>query len=324
MARRVLPVLKNATARLPEFLLGLAILGTAGAPLEIWSSHVERMSHFRLWWLGLLLMLALWYLHRRRWVPGRIAIVGAAWAFVPLLPYWYATSPASTSSKEAPLKVIAWNVLWSNERKPEALAWLDSQNADLILLTECTTDWRAALAPLTASYPHQLSSARDGAEGMWLLSRYPLEAPDPEGLGANKPWLATVIHSPAGPIRFLGMHPRTPRAGARFDERNAQFEKAAGISAQATASGMPVLLMGDLNCTPFSPWFSRLLGRGALRDSAIGFGLTGTWTGQGVRLPIDHVLVNRRLRVLDYHVEGDWHGSDHRPVTASLAVQVTP
>jgi endonuclease/exonuclease/phosphatase (EEP) superfamily protein YafD len=86
---------------------------------------------------------------------------------------------------------------------------------------------------------------------------------------------------------------------------------------------MPVLLMGDLNCTPFSPWFPRLLERGALRDSAIGYGLTGTWTGQGVRLPIDHILVNERLRVLDYREEAEWHGSDHRPVRATLALQVS-
>jgi endonuclease/exonuclease/phosphatase (EEP) superfamily protein YafD len=251
-----------------------------------------------------------------------MAVAVAIWALAPLLPYWRGIAPASPFPKEAPLKVITWNVLWSNPQKKEALAWLGSQqDADLILLTECTADWRAALAPLTASYPHQLSSGRDGAEGMWLLSRYPLDPPDPEGLAANKPWLSTIVHGPWGPLRFLGMHPRTPRAGARFDERNAQFDGAAAISAQAT---LPVLLMGDLNCTPFSPWFSRLLERGALRDSAIGFGLTGTWTGQGVRLPIDHILVNKHLRVLDYHVEAEWHGSDHHPVTATLAVQCAP
>ncbi len=324
MVKRVLPALKRVVARLPEFLLGIAILGTAGAPLGIWSSHVERMSHFRLWWLGLLLVLALWYFWRRRLMPGLAAAVVAVWAFMPLLPYWHEPSPVSSSSKEVPLKVITWNVLWSNDHKPEALAWLASQDADIILLTECTTDWRAALSTLTTAYPHQLSSERDGAEGMWLLSRYPLDLPDPEGLAANKPWLATVIHSPAGPLRFLGMHPRTPRAGARFDERNAQFDKAAVIAAQATTSAMPLLLMGDLNCTPFSPWFSRLLERGALRDCAIGFGLTGTWTGQGVRLPIDHILVNNRFSLLDYHVEADWHGSDHRPVAATLAVEIAP
>ena len=320
MPRQVPTALKRAAKWLPIALLLLAILGTAGSPLGIWSSHIERLSHFRLWWLGLLLLLALYFFFRRRPLPALLAIVITIGSLIPILPYW-TTSKVTASPAPFPLKVIAWNVLWSNPHKPEALAWLQSQDADFILLTECTTEWRAALAPLTATWPHHLSSNRDGAEGMWLLSRHPLDSPDPEGLAANKPWISTLAHTPAGPVRILGMHPRTPRAGARFDERNAQYEKAASIASQATT---PVLLMGDLNCTPFSPWFSRLLEKGSLRDSALGFGLPGTWQGQGVRLPIDHILVNDRFSVTDRQVVEDRRGSDHHPLGATLAVQTQP
>lgn len=303
-------------------LLLLASLATAGAPLGIWSSHIERLSHFRLWWLGLLLLLAFWFIRRRQPVPGILAVLVAGWSLMPVLPYWFGPRPSTApSAAQAPLRVITWNVLWSNPRKAEALAWLQAQDADLILLTECTVEWRAALAPLTAKWTHHLSSNRDGAEGMWLLSRYPLDPPDPEGLAAKKPWISTLAHGPKGPLRVIGMHPRTPRSGARFGERNSQYEQAAAIATGASHSGIPVLLMGDLNCTPFSPWFARLLERGSLRDSALGFGLSGTWHGQGVRLPIDHILVNARFSVLERRVEEDRRGSDHHPVRATLVFE---
>jgi len=304
---------KGVKEKLPAILVGVAMLGTLGAPLGIWSSHIERMSHFRWWWIGLLVVLAGWFLWKRRHGLAALAIAVTAWAAVPLFPYWL-SKPAI--AKEKGLKFLAWNVLWENPTKELALPWLANQDADVLLLTECTNDWRERLSPLREEYPHHISSGRDGAEGMWLLSRYPLDAADPDGLAAAKPWISTVMHAPDGPVRILGMHPRTPRSGQRFDQRNEQYDHAAGIAANAE---MPVVLLGDLNCTPFSPWFQRLLKRGKLRDSAVGFGLHTTWRSNGIGLPIDHILVSDDWRVVERKVHPDWMGSDHRPVIAVLA-----
>lgn len=305
---------KGAKEKLPAILLGVAALGTIGAPLGIWSSHVERMSHFRLWWVGLLIGLAVIFLRRRRRALMITAIAIAGLSVAPLLPYWlHSPRPASGSG----IKFLAWNLLWENPRKDEALPWLQQQNADVVLLTECTHDWRDRLDPLKETHPFHFHSGRDGAEGMWLLSRYPLDAPDPDGLAAEKPWISTVMHAPSGPVRIIGMHPRTPRSGARFDQRNEQYDHAAGIAANAS---MPVVLLGDLNCTPFSPWFQRLLKRGKLHDSALGFGLHSTWQSNGIGLPIDHILVSEDCQVIQRHVHPDRMGSDHHPVIATLAV----
>jgi len=50
MARVIPSWLKRVAARVPALLLGIAFLGTAASPLGIWSSHLERMSHFRFGW----------------------------------------------------------------------------------------------------------------------------------------------------------------------------------------------------------------------------------------------------------------------------------
>lgn len=295
--------------------MGTAFLATVGSGLGIWSSHLERMSHFRLWWIGLLLGLALYFGIARRARFCRLSLIIAAGALIPLIPYWKpAKEPAPSPGNEVLL--ISWNVLHENPAdRQAALRWLTSQNADLVLLTECTVAWRELLAPLHEIYPHRISSERDGAEGMLLLSRYPLDPPDPVGLVLPKPWISTVAHLPGGAVRVIGMHPRTPRSGERFDQRNVQYEQAAAISRD---SKIPVILMGDLNCTPFSPWFRRLVKQGGLRDSALGHGFPSTWRGQGIGLPIDHILLSYDWQVLSRWVHADRMGSDHHPVMAKI------
>lgn len=314
MARPIPPWLKRAVALVPALLLGLAFLGTAASPLGIWSSHLERMSHFRFGWIVLLLLLVGYFIKRGQRLPAVVSGVLLAGSVLTIIPYWI--PPAQPARQDPGLKFIAWNLLWENPRKDEALPWLLDQHADVLVLTECTDDWRARLEKLSTVYPYRITSGRDGAEGMWVLSRHPLEAPDPAGLAANKPWISTVMHAPQGAVRILGMHPRTPRSGHRFDERNEQYVKAAAISA---ASDIPVVLLGDLNCTPFSPWFRRLLRDGGLQDTGKGFGLPSTWRSNGIGLPIDHILVRGLWQVLDRKVHPDRMGSDHHPVIAVLA-----
>ncbi|MCW1914274.1 endonuclease/exonuclease/phosphatase family protein [Luteolibacter sp. GHJ8] len=303
---------------LPLVALAAALLGTIGSPLGIWSSQIERMSHFRLWWIGLLLLLTLGFARDKRRLTSLLALIAAVMATRPLLPYW-TPSPAvaAGSSKGLSFKVTAWNLLWENPDKSDALAWLQTGNEDVLLLTECTSEWMKFLEPLERTYPHRIHSRRDGAEGMWLLSRHPLDQPDPEGLAKNKPWISVIIHTPLGPVRFVGMHPRTPRSGPRFLERNEQYDRIASVSAM---SPLPVIVAGDLNCTPFSPWFGRFLERGKLEDTALGRGLQGTWSSSGIRLPIDHILASPDWLGEQRQVHPDRMGSDHHPVIAVLSM----
>lgn len=314
MTRSQAPRLKRAAGFLAGSLLLLAFLGTAASPLGIWSSHLERLSHFRFGWIVLLPLLAAFFLKRGRRLPAIACGILLAGSVLTILPYWI---PPAKPARGSGIKFIAWNLLWENLRKDEALPWLLEQNADVLVLTECTDGWRARLEKLSAEYPHRITSGRDGAEGMWVLSRHPLDAPDPAGLAAAKPWISTVMHAPQGPVRILGMHPRTPRSGHRFDERNGQYVKAAAISA---GSDIPVVILGDLNCTPFSPWFGRLLRDGQLHDTGKGFGLPSTWRSNGIGLPIDHILIRGPWQVLDRKVHPDRMGSDHHPVIAVLAI----
>ena len=87
-----------------------------------------------------------------------------------------------------------------------------------------------------------------------------------------------------------------------------------------TGDGPRTILAGDLNCTPWSYWFRRLLRESQLSNSAHGRGLNITWTPLRIAvcgLPIDHVLVGSEIRVSRRFV-GPYLGSDHRPVVVDF------
>lgn len=319
-----LPLRKTA-ALAPVALLALGAAGIMSVLAGLWLSPVERLTHFRLYWLGLLAGLSVWWLIRKSWRLLTASLLLILTGALPLLDYY--RSPLDTGNlKTGPapaspaLKVISFNVLSKNTRREEVLEWLKTERADLILLTEFNWHWDRALTKADISaWPHRIVCPRNGTAGICLLSRYPMEPPDPEGIAENEPhpWLSTTVHGPGGDFRVIGMHPRTPRGGARFAQRNRQLDHAASL---ASASPLPVLIMGDLNCTPFSPWFSRLLKRGRLLDSGEGFGLPPTWSSGIWRLPIDHLLISRHWRTLDRYVHPGDLGSDHRPLIGQLTL----
>ena len=80
------------------------------------------------------------------------------------------------------------------------------------------------------------------------------------------------------------------------------------------------MVVGDLNCTPWSPHFRRLLRDAGLRDVARGRGLEPTWypTSLPLGIPIDHVLVSDEIGVANRELGSDL-GSDHRPVRVEIS-----
>jgi endonuclease/exonuclease/phosphatase (EEP) superfamily protein YafD len=84
-----------------------------------------------------------------------------------------------------------------------------------------------------------------------------------------------------------------------------------------------VLVMGDLNATPWSRPFRRLLRRSALCDSRAGFGVQASFPAAStlLRLPIDHLLASCGVGVRARRIGRDV-GSDHLPVIVDVVVPV--
>jgi endonuclease/exonuclease/phosphatase (EEP) superfamily protein YafD len=80
------------------------------------------------------------------------------------------------------------------------------------------------------------------------------------------------------------------------------------------------VVAGDLNMSPWSPFFRRFMKKSGLKDSEDSFGFQPTWpTYQPILyLPLDHVLVSRDIAIVDRRI-GAKVGSDHLPVVVDLA-----
>ena len=101
----------------------------------------------------------------------------------------------------------------------------------------------------------------------------------------------------------------------------------AGVTAQGAAELMretpgPKVLLGDLNVTPWSPYFQDLVEGSGLRDVRVGSGLWTTWPmplPSFLRIPIDHCLTSDDVAVREFTTVGGT-GSDHRAILVDVSV----
>jgi len=295
-------------------LSGLAV-ATAFALLAPLGWPFELFSHFRVQYAAAALVLAALLAWRRATVPAVFALVIGGWHALPGV----LASPevAEAQGCGGPVFTVATvNVQFSNTRPEAFRAWLVTQPADFLVIQEVTEAWAAELEAQTA-YPHRHVVSREDPYGLALLSRWPLESMALVDLaGDGLPSLAGIVDAGGQRIRFLGLHTHWPLTPALAAARDEALQGAAQL---ASTADLPVVLLGDLNLTPDSPAFDRLLDQSGLRDVMRGAGWRPTWLAGfwPLALRIDHVLVSSSLCVEHAEV-GPPIGSDHRPVVARL------
>ena len=295
----------------PWFLLGLAAAPWVGSLFARWLWPAELLSHFRFQWLvlsggvGVVLLLA------RRWralaVCGALALI-LAWPMLGVFePDMRAAKPGPPSVE---LRVVTANVLTRNPDAAPLRAYLAEVNPDVICLQEVDARWAADLAPLHAEYPHRLVVPRPDNFGMATYSKFPgtFEEVDCDGLPAIRAEVAFGGET----LTVLNVHAVPPMRPAHLARRNRQMAEAARLA--ATADG-PVVVCGDLNCAPWSPFFGDLLEAGGLTDPRRGGRSPVSWRTNvpPLALPIDHLLPGGGAWLTGLAAGPDV-GSDHRPL----------
>ncbi|NJL72849.1 MAG: hypothetical protein HC888_15485 [Candidatus Competibacteraceae bacterium] len=122
------------------------------------------------------------------------------------------------------------------------------------------------------------------------------------------------------PVTIIFAHPVIPKD--KFNIRNGELSEIASAAGNAKT---PVIVFGDLNCSPWSYYFAKLLEVGRLSDSERGFGFQPTWTTKWPLpcIPIDHCLASNRFYAVE-RVVGPSIGSDHLPVYVKLGMADGP
>lgn len=279
---------------------------------------LELTCHLRVHLAVVLAVLAGMWAFKRRWPVA--ALCGACAAVNALLVAWlHGPAGGAPSASDARLRLAAINVHTANERHDRVLDFLRAADVDVILLMEVNDRWMGALSPLAVTHPHRVAEPREDNFGIALFSRLPLTNPSVLELGnAGVPSIAATVSVAGRGGVLLGTHPLPPGSAAYARLRNEQLDQ---IAATVRNLDGPVVVLGDLNVTPWSPYFRRLLRDSGLNDSSRGRGLAGRWPA-GLpfgRILLDHGLVSTSIQVADRRL-GPPVGGDHLPLVLELLI----
>jgi endonuclease/exonuclease/phosphatase (EEP) superfamily protein YafD len=228
-----------------------------------------------------------------------------------VLPWLMARRPVSDGSQGTKFKAIAFNVENVNRAFVATRAFVEREAPDLAMFCESVGDWPTELLPLQRQMPFHV---RLDDLTIDVFSRHPVVRTQLFAIGL-------LVNETE--ITFVAAHapPRHWYGSAGFRSRTAMLEE--GLGERSAALPRPMLVMGDLNASPWSPAYKIMIERSKLVDARRGWGLLMTHHGDGVASgwlwrPIDHCLFTAEVR--GRLSTGPDLGSDHLPIIANLSL----
>jgi endonuclease/exonuclease/phosphatase (EEP) superfamily protein YafD len=277
--------------------------------------YFELSTHFRPHYVALLLGGCLWFCALRQFRHALLLLLCLLPNAASVLPLYLPEEPAPGEGV-TPLRLLLANVHSSNTQHERVLDLIRGADADVVILLEVNARWLDALQPIEADYPQRLKDGREDNFGIALYSRLPFDDLELWLLGAARvPTLVGTLLHAGEPVTIIATHPVPPIGSEMFDLRNEQLRSVAAL-----AKSMPrCVVIGDLNTTPWSPFFGQLERDSGLRNVRRGFGILATWpVGIGLLgIPLDHCLVSPSIHVADVRL-GQEIGADHLPLLVDL------
>lgn len=309
-----------------DWMLGVALLHlalvTAAGFLGAWSWLLDLSSHFRPHYAVAAGVLAAACLLRRR--PGRVVAALALLAAngAAMVPSLVATAAAGDDDGDgARMTLVALNLDRDSRETGQVVPFLSDVDADIVVLLELTPQWERVVRTLPSDrFPHRLLAPRLDYSGIGLLSALPWRESHVVDEPGNRHLAVSAAYATAaGPVRILGVHLSHHLALGGSADRLREIR---WVAETAHRSPQPMVLAGDLNTTPWSHVWRRLVELAGLRSGGV---LTPTWPTalHLAGIPIDHVLGTEGVRVVRTRLGPDV-GSDHRPVIAEIVIATRP
>ncbi len=276
--------------------------------------RLDGLSHFRMEYFVVLGALSLFLLLTRRPVLLVLALVFFFWngAEIFRLP-----KPAPASEGQV-YKAASFNIHTHNREFDKILEWVRRENPDIFVIVEATNAMEPLYEGLDEIYPQKKERRMGrGGLGAMIFSRYPI-------IGEKFPWggVGTVpvrIELPEGPVTIIAMHPQAPVSQDAWGWRNGTLRDLARLCAEQKD---PVILMGDMNCSPWSPFFEKFEKESGLRSPQVRWMPRRTWPAglPFIWTAIDQFFVSERIVPVAEWV-GPELGSDHYPIVMTFRVE---
>jgi endonuclease/exonuclease/phosphatase (EEP) superfamily protein YafD len=286
-----------------------------------WTADV--FAHFRAQYLVALALLAPAAFLLRMPRAGFVAVAGVAVNLWEMLPHTEG-NPITTEipSQAVRVRCVTSNVLQGNHDPAALESFLRACGADVVVLQEMTPEIAQVLARVSKEYPHQFIRGRRDSKGTAIIARLPMSeqkfepAPNETAVGLVRARLET----PAGAFTILGIHSHKPTSARGTASQHIYFPWLAERCHDLQSRGIPVVLAGDFNSTPWSARFRDFARRAPMLDTSRGSLFAATWSHPlPYRLLIDHCFVSPEWKVAAREI-GPYVGSDHRPLIVDLAL----
>ena len=297
----------------------LGLLGSLAGFLGRYAWWLDIAAHFRVQYTILFAVLATCYLvgKKRGWALACLSL--AVINFIPVATYRFPTREYDTV-KGPSLKVALMNVNTQMGKPDEVAMFLQRENPDIVVLEEINDEWMRRLAPSLNGYLGRIVQTREDNFGIGVFSRTGIIATQVVYFGtADLPSIIATMGLNGRCFTLVATHPLPP-GGAEYSRlRNEQLDC---VARYVGTNNGPLILLGDLNLTPWSPIYGDFIRRSGLVNSSQGRAIHPSWPSFSplFLIPIDHCLHNDGIAIKSERV-GKSVGSDHLPVIVEFGLK---
>lgn len=296
-----------------SLVLATSLLGFLG-PLVWW---FDLLANFKLQFAVVLTVIGGGLMLLGRTGAASLVLVGALANAAVIAPLYY-RSPADPRADAPELAVVGYNIQIGNRSPP--LGWALDDTPDVVFLFETG---RVHFDDIASRFPdYQVSSGifEERSYGATILTREPAQVELLDFARAAGDAIRVELPFGEGTVVVYGVHPPSPTNDSDAAYRD---DFLAQVGRAVAAENDPVVVVGDLNATPWSTGFGALTGPADLVNSLEGFGYGASWPSRLpalAQIPIDHVLHTRQLTVTSRQLGPVTRASDHRPVRVRLTL----
>lgn len=238
-----------------------------------------------------------------------------------ILPWYWNRPIVNHIESYQPLKVLSYNVLWSNKQYDKAIALINREQPDIAVFQEAQEHWSQALDTLKANYPYHAKASKLEIE---VYSKLPLNNTEIKLYGTYRGLVVCDLAIGNNQLKFIATHayPQLYFGREGWEIRNQHLEK--GIGEYIQNIEQLAIVVGDLNVSMWSPFYRSLIDKSGLHNARQGFGILPTQSVVAPQFailsaPIDHCLVSPDIQIGNFRL-GQNIGSDHLPIISELLV----
>ncbi|MFN0193710.1 MAG: endonuclease/exonuclease/phosphatase family protein [Aestuariivirga sp.] len=210
------------------------------------------------------------------------------------------------------LKLMSFNTWFENREFDQIRAEIERADADVVGLVEFGRAKQPVLDALASKYPHRASCFELDFCNFVILSKHPIKASAARVGWAGPPLMWAQLGGAYDGLSVIAVHT------IRFPHSRAQFRQVQELVKFLETIPGRRIVMGDFNASPYSRITQTLASQTGLKR------LTSlpSWPAWLLvpQIAIDHIFVSPELELFRTEAVGNAAGSDHLPITLSVAV----